>query len=136
MSKILIYEFNYDYIKNKYENKSKLLFTDTDSLMYEIKPEDVFEDFSSDKEMFNFSNYSTKAKCFDDSNQLVIGKMKYETGGVANEEFVGLKLKMYSFLVDDNNSEHKKSIGAIIAPRNPPFCFFISCFTVSVAPFN
>ena len=46
-------------IKNKNGNKSKLLFTDTDSLMHEIKTEDVYEDFSNDKEMFDFSNYST-----------------------------------------------------------------------------
>ena len=48
LSKILMYEFHYDYIKNKYDNKSRLLFTDTDSLMHEIKTEDVFEDFSED----------------------------------------------------------------------------------------
>ena len=83
LSKILMYQFHYDYIKNKYDNKSKLFFTDTDSLMYEIKSEDVYEDFSSNKEMFDFSNYSTKSKYYDDSNNLVIGKMKDETGGVA-----------------------------------------------------
>ena len=55
LSEVLMYEFHYDYIKNKYDNKSKLLFTDTDSLMYEIKTEDVYEDFSSNKEMFDFS---------------------------------------------------------------------------------
>ena len=47
LSKVLMYKFHYDYIKNKYDNKSKLLFTDTDSLMCEIKTEDVYEDFSS-----------------------------------------------------------------------------------------
>ena len=47
---------HYDYIENNYDSKSKLLFTDTDSLMYEIKTEDVYEDFSSDKEMFDLSN--------------------------------------------------------------------------------
>ena len=49
LSKVLMYEFHYDYIKNRYDNKSKLLFTDTDSLMWEIKTEDVYEDFSSKK---------------------------------------------------------------------------------------
>ena len=49
LGKVLIYEFHYDYIKNKYVNKSKLLLTDTDSLMYQIKTEDVYEDFSSYK---------------------------------------------------------------------------------------
>ena len=49
LSNVLMYEFHYDYIKNKYDNKSKLLFSDTDSLMYEIKTEYVYEDFSTDK---------------------------------------------------------------------------------------
>ena len=53
------------------------------------------------------SNYLTKSKYHDDSNKLVIGKMKHETGGVAIEELVVLKPKMYSFLV--GNYEHKKA---------------------------
>ena len=61
------------------------MFTGSDSLMYEIKTEDVYEDFSSDKEMLDFSNYSTKSKYYDNSNKLVIGKMKDETGEVAIE---------------------------------------------------
>ena len=59
LSKVLMYEFHYDYIKNKYGNNSRLLITDTDSIMYEIKTKDVHEDFSNNKEMFDFSNYST-----------------------------------------------------------------------------
>ena len=59
-SKVLTYEFLFDYIKSKYDNESKLLFTDTDSLMYEIKTEDVYKDFSSEKEMSGFIDYSTK----------------------------------------------------------------------------
>ena len=86
LSKVLMYEFNYVYIKKKYGNNSRLLFTDTDSLMYET--EDVYEDFSRDKEMFDFSNYSTKSKYYDNSNKLVILKTKDETGGAAN-------IKMY-----------------------------------------
>ena len=58
--------------------------------------------------MIDFSNCLTKSKHYDNSNKLVIGKMKDETGGVTIEEFVGLKPKMYLFLVD--NSEHKKSM--------------------------
>ena len=73
LCKILMYEFHYGCIKNKYGNKLKLLFTDTDSLMYEIKAENVYEDFSSDKEMFEFSN-SLKSKYYDNSNKLVIRK--------------------------------------------------------------
>ena len=70
-------------ILKKYSNNSTLLFTDTDSLVYEIKTEDVWEGFSNDKEMFDFSNYSIKSKYYDDSNKLVVGKSKDETVGVA-----------------------------------------------------
>ena len=58
LSKVLMYKFHYDYIKNRCCNSSRLSFTDTDSLMYEIKTEDVSQDFSKDKEMFDFSNCS------------------------------------------------------------------------------
>ena len=60
--------------------------------------------------MFDVSNYSAKSKYYDDWNESVVGKMKDETGGVAIEELVGLKLKMYSLFVDDSN-EHKKAMG-------------------------
>ena len=108
--KVLMYEFHYDYIKNKYGNSSRLLFRDTDSLMYEIKSEDGYENFSSDKELFDISNYSTNSKYYDNSNKLVVGKMKDKTAGVAIEEFVKLKPKIYLYLVN-NNSEDKKTKG-------------------------
>ena len=71
--------------------------TITNSLMYEIKTEDVYEHFSNDKEMFDVSNYSTISKYYDDSNKLVVHKMKDETAGVVIKELVGLKEKMYSY---------------------------------------
>ena len=104
-----MYQIHYDYNKNIYDNNSRLLFTDTDSLMYEIKTEDVYEDFNSDKKMFDVSIYSTKSKYYDNSNKLVIGKMKGESTSFAIKEFIGLKLKMYSFL--ENNSKHEKEKG-------------------------
>ena len=93
-----------------------LISSGADSLMYEIKIKDVYEDFSKDKEMFDFSNYSAKSKYYDDSNRLVVGKIKDETGGVAIEEFVGLKPKMYFSLVD-NSSEHKKAKGVNVVEK-------------------
>ena len=94
LSKVLMYEFHYDYIKYKYGKKSRILITDTDSLIYEIKTGDVYEDFSKDKEIFDFSNYAAKSKYYVDSNKLVAGYIKDETGGAAVEEPVGLR--MYS----------------------------------------
>ena len=93
--KVLICMFNYCYIKNKYGNNSRLSFTDIDSLMYEIKTKDVCEDFSKNKEMFDFNNYSAESKYFNDSNKLfVFCEMKDETGVVAIEKFVEVKRKM------------------------------------------
>ena len=74
--------------------------------MYEIKTKDASEDFSIDKEMFDFSNYSTEAKYYDNSNNSK-WKMKDETGGVVIKEYVGLKPKVHWFLV--NNSECKRA---------------------------
>ena len=65
--------------------------------------------FSSDGEKFSFSKYSTKSKYYDNLNKLIIGKMEDQTEGVEIEEFVGLRPKIYSFLVD--NSEYKKAKG-------------------------
>ena len=65
--------------------------------------------FSSDGEKFSFSKYSTKSKYYDNLNKLIIGKMEDQTEGVEIEEFVGLRPKIYSFLVDI--SEHKKAKG-------------------------
>ena len=66
--------------------------------MHEIRTvdQDVDQDFSIDKEMFDLSNYSTKSK-YDNSNKLVVGKMKDETAGVVIEHFVNLKPKMYLY---------------------------------------
>ena len=103
LSKTLMYDFHYNYIKNKYGNKAKLLFTDTDSLTYEIITEDVYQDFFNDKEKFDNSDYNKSSKFFDDTNKKVIGKFKDEACGIPITEFVGLRSKMYSYVKDNNN---------------------------------
>ena len=76
-------------------------------VLIETKTKDFYGGFSKDKKMFGFSNHSAKSKYYVVSNKLVVGKIKDKTGGFAMKEFVGLKPRMYSFLVDDT-SEHKK----------------------------
>ena len=75
---------------------AKLLFTDTGSLTYEIKSEDVYEEFFKHKHLFDFSNYPNDSKFFDPINKKVIGKMKDVSEGKIIDQFVGLKSKMYS----------------------------------------
>ena len=87
LSKLLMNKFHYEYNKNKFD--AKLLFTDTDSLVYEIKTEDVYEDFYGDKNLFDFSDYSLDSKFFDSFNKKIIGKMKDEFKGKIISEFVG-----------------------------------------------
>ena len=68
-----------------------MLFTDTDSLAYEIRSENVYEEFYQWKDLFDFSNSSKDSKFFDESNKKVVGRMKDEYGGVIIDEFIGLK---------------------------------------------
>ena len=97
-----MYDFHYNFIKNNFD--AELLFTDTDSLAYEIKSEDVYEEFFKHKDLFEFSNYPKDSKFFDLSNKKVIGKIKDEFGGVIVEVFAGSKSKMYSIKkIDDKN---------------------------------
>ena len=120
LSKVLMYEFHYDYIKNNYGNNSKLLVSDTDSLMYEIKTEDVYKNFSKDKEkeVFDFSNYSSRSKYYDDSKILVVGYRKDKTGVVVTNEYGGLKAKMYSLLVGDHSNNKKaKGVNANVVEK-------------------
>ena len=76
-SKVMMYEFHYDQIK-KYGINSRLLFIDTDNLMYEIEIKDVYQYFSKVKDMFDLSNYLAKSKYYEDSNRLVVDKKKYQ----------------------------------------------------------
>ena len=76
LSKTLMYEFHYKYIKRKFD--AKLLLTDTGSSIYEIKTRDVYEDFYEDKNLFDFTDYPLDSKFFYPVNETVIGKMKNE----------------------------------------------------------
>ena len=100
-SKTLMYDFHYNYIKKKYGDRAKLLFTDTGSLTYEIETEDVYKDFWNDKDMFDNSDYPENSPYYCNANKKVIGKLKDEACGVPIVKFVGLKSKMYSYIKSD-----------------------------------
>ena len=101
LSKTLMYDFHYNYIKNKYGDKARLMFTDTDSLTYEIGVDDVYQDFWKDKHLFDNSDYPKDSPFFDNTNKKVIGKFKDEAAGLSIVEFVGLRSKMYSLMKDN-----------------------------------
>ena len=97
-------------------SESQLLFTDTDSLFYQIKSEkDIYEEFWVDRNLFDNSDYPNSSKFFFKDNKIVIGKFKDEAAGKPILEFVGLKSKMYSYLVGESSLKppivHKKAKG-------------------------
>jgi len=108
LSKLLMYQFHYDHIKPLYGDKANLLFTDTDSLCYEIQTDDVYEDMLKHKEMYDFSEYPEEHKCFDKTNKKVIGKFKDEAKGRIITEFIGLRPKLYSYIIEGEKEELKK----------------------------
>ena len=101
LSKMLMYDFHCNYIKKKYNNRARLLFTDTDSLTYQIEAEDVYKDFWKDKDMFNNSDYLESSPNYCNVNKKIIGKFKDEACGIQITEFIGLKSKMYSYVKDN-----------------------------------
>ena len=110
LSKTLMYEFHYDYVKPKWGDKSKLLFTDTDSLCYEIQTNDVYEDIKNDADRwYDTSNYDKDhpSGLYSGKNKKVIGFFKDECGGKYITEFVGLKAKSYSYETSDGKVEKK-----------------------------
>ena len=109
LSKWLMNDFHYGFIKPKYGSDVKLLFTDTDSLCYEIKTEDFYQDMYDNKEWFDLSDIP--GKFCDNANKKVLGKFKDETAGIPIKEFIGLRSKMYSIMKDNN--EGKKTAKGI-----------------------
>ena len=111
LSKITMYDFHDNYILPKHGTKSKLLFTDTDSLCYEIETNDLFEDMKNDSEKYDLSEFSKDFKTnngiemYDDTNKKVLGKMKLETSDKVAVEFVGLRSKLYSLLLNDGDDK-------------------------------
>ena len=110
LSKTIMYEFHYNYIKKKYEDKAKLLFTDTDSLMYEIEPEDFYKDIIKDvKDRFDTSDYPPNhpSGIPTGCNKKVLGVFKDEAAGRIKEEFVGLRAKLYSYKMFEGEESKK-----------------------------
>ena len=113
LSKTIMYEFHYDYIKPKYNDRVSLLYTDTDSLVYEIETEDFYKDISADvMDRFDTSNYKPNhpSGIPTGCNKKVLGKFKDEKEGKCIEEFVALRAKLYSFKMIDGE-ENKKCKG-------------------------
>jgi hypothetical protein len=104
LSKECMYDFHYNEIVERYPNKgAQLLFTDTDSLCYAIRTDDVYDDMSKNMSVYDTSAYDVDHPLYSTTNKKVVGKFKDETNGIPPVEFVGLRAKMYSLLVSKND---------------------------------
>ena len=110
LSKWRMLDFHYNLLLPFYGDRLSLLFTDTDSFIYEVLTQDVYSDLFQKKEYFDFASYPKSSLFYDPTNDKVIGKFKDETKGVPIREFVGLKPKMYSYL-KDNEEEGRRAKG-------------------------
>jgi len=105
LSKVLMYDFHYNTMKKKYGDKLELLFTDTDSLCYEIETDDLYGEMKEQSHLYDFSQYPKTHPLYSDTNEKAIGKFKDETNSVPIREFVGLRAKMYSFRLFDEEKQ-------------------------------
>ena len=108
-SKLHMYRFHYDVIKAKYENNAELLFTDTDSLMYQIHTQDIYADILEMGDHFDRATYQAGPYLLDGrelkdpTNDKVVGKFKDESPDSQILEFIGLRPKMYSFITSKDD---------------------------------
>ena len=129
LSKIIMYEFRYDYMIPKYGDRLKLCYMDTDSLVYHIKTEDFYADIADDVQTrFNTSGYIPDRPLPVGLNKKVIGLMKDELGGKIMTEFVALRPKLYSYEKSDGSEDKKfKGIKKCIVKKTLTFEYYKTC---------
>ena len=133
LSKTLMYDFHYNYIKKKYGDKAKLLLTDTDSLLHEIQTEDFYKDISEDlKDRFDTSGYPPDHPSGIPSgfNKKVLGMFKDEVNGDIIDEFVGLRAKLYSYkMFEGEESKNCKGVKKSVVKKSITHEDYKKCLT-------
>ena len=130
LSKTLMFDFHYNYIKNKYGSKAQLLFTDTDSLAYEIRTKDFYADIADDvREKFDTSDYPSNhpSGILTGVNKKVIGLFKDEAAGKQITHFVGLRPKLYSYKIDRGIVKKCKGVKSNVVKKTVDFDDYVKC---------
>ena len=129
LSKIVMYEFHYDYMIPKYGDRLKLCYMDTDSLVYHIKTKDFYADIADDVQTrFDTSGYIPDRPLPVGLNKKVVGLMKDELGGKIMTEFVALRPKLYSYKKLDGSEDKKcKGIKKCIVKKTLTFEDYKTC---------
>ncbi|GBO33084.1 hypothetical protein AVEN_241115-1 [Araneus ventricosus] len=117
LSKLIMCNFHYNIIKKEYEDKAELLFTDTDSLTYEVENEDIYENMSHHMDIYDTSDYPRDHFLFSESNKKKIGCFKDELHSKPIIEFIGLRPKMYS-IKSERGEKTAKGVARSVVVRN------------------
>ena len=131
LSKTLMYNFHYNFIKAKYGERAILLFTDTDSLCYVIFTEDVYEDLLEHRDMFDNSDYPKSSKFFFSENKKEIGKFKDEAAGNIITESAALKPKMYSYTTESKNNKTAKGVKKSVVKKEIKHQDYLDCHFIN-----
>lgn len=122
LSKTLMSEFHYGYIKEKYGDKAKLLFTDTDSLCYRIETPDIDADYRANSERFDMSEYPKDHPLYDEKNKKVPGLMKDESAGIRLTGFAGNRAKCYATTnIEEKDKKRAKGVVKCIVDKQLTF---------------
>ena len=108
-----MYRFYYDILKPKYDDKTKLVYTDTDSYVIKVDTEDLYEGLNEINDYMDFSDYPVEHPNYDKTNKKVLGKFKDEMNGKIITKFIGLKPKSYCYKIYGEDKDHKKSKGIV-----------------------
>ncbi|KAL6418995.1 hypothetical protein ACFW04_011647 [Cataglyphis niger] len=119
ISKIRLYEFHYEYMLPLYQDKCEIMYTDTDSLIYRVECEDIYEDMKRNIDRFDTSDYAiNNVYGMPLVNKKIPGLMKDENNEAIMTEFVGLRAKMYALQVDSKNETKKiKGVKSAVVVR-------------------
>ena len=117
LSKYVMYDFYYNYLKAKYQDNMTLLMTDTDSFLFWCKTEDIYEDMKENLDLFDTANYPKDHICYSSQNDRTLGKMKDETASVPISEFVGIRSKMYSYVFGSREEKKLKGIAKPVVKK-------------------
>jgi hypothetical protein len=122
LSKHLMYDWYYNKFKKKYKENCTLLYTDTDSLLLDIKCENIYTDMHEMEDEFDFSDYPKDHYLYNDKNKKSIGKFKDECSGIPIAEYIGLRPKLYSILrADEQVLKKAKGVKKYVIDKNITF---------------
>lgn len=127
LAKLKMYELHYDKFKSYYGDNIELVYTDTDSLIYDIKTNSLLQDLEYFADIMDFSNYPEDHPLHSKRNCRKIGFLKDEMGGKQIFEFVGLKAKLYALRTSDGEKKRAKGTQKAVVEKKIKFDHYLSC---------